>query len=181
MLLNFEHLKTFYSALKQKMKNFRGNWDQNDPAADDYIKNRPFYDESKTTIILPETKIEVEYAYDEIYKPFSIKLEKGKTYTVIFDGVRYESVAKEYYDDEPFIGNSSILGWNDNIDTGEPFFIDVYVEDVAFAAATVGTHTISVSFIEGEIHKLDKKYLPDDILTVDKLDEVINGALEGNY
>lgn len=45
MLLNFEHLKTFYSALKQKMKNFRGNWNQNDPTADDYIKNRPFYED----------------------------------------------------------------------------------------------------------------------------------------
>ena len=183
MLLNFEHLKTFYSALKQKMKNFRGNWDQNDPTADDYIKNRPFYDESKTTIILPETKIEVEYAYDGIYNPFSIKLEKGKTYTVIFDGVRYESVAKEIYENEPFIGNSSILGWNDNVDTGEPFFIDVYNDEdygyneVTFATTIPGMHTISVDFIEGKIHKLDKKYLPDNIITTDKLD-VINDYVE---
>ena len=29
----------------QKIKGSRGNWDQNDPTADDYIKNRPFYED----------------------------------------------------------------------------------------------------------------------------------------
>lgn len=43
MLINFNHLKTFSNAFLQKMKSFRGNWNQNDPTADDYIKNRTHY------------------------------------------------------------------------------------------------------------------------------------------
>lgn len=43
MLTIGEVIKTFYSAILQKLKRFRGNWEQNDPEADDYIKNRPFY------------------------------------------------------------------------------------------------------------------------------------------
>jgi len=48
MLTMKEIIRIFYNALLQKLKNHRGNWNQNDPTADDYIKNRPFYtDESK--------------------------------------------------------------------------------------------------------------------------------------
>ena len=126
MMLTFNHLKTFYNALKEKIKKSRGNWLQNDPTAEDYIKNKPFYEGVVDSAILPETTIDVETAYSEIQDPFKLKLEDGKLYTIIFDGITYKSVAKSYYDDEPFIGNSSILEWNDNIDTGEPFFIDVY-------------------------------------------------------
>ena len=173
MLINFNHLKTFYNALVHKMKAFRGNWNQNDPTADDYIKNRPFYDESKITTVLPKTTVNVEYAYDSVYNPFKIKLEDGKTYTVIFDGSTYISVAKSTYDNEPFIGNSSILGWNDNVNTGEPFFIDVYNnEQVTFATTTPGKHTISVVWINEVIRKLDKKYLPDDIIDTTLIDEL---------
>lgn len=43
MLTIRELIKTLYNAFIQKLKKHRGNWEQNDPAADDYIKNRPFY------------------------------------------------------------------------------------------------------------------------------------------
>lgn len=45
MLTIREVIKTFYNALLQRFKKYRGNWEQNDPTADDYIKNRPFYTE----------------------------------------------------------------------------------------------------------------------------------------
>lgn len=47
MPINYEAAKTLIKGLVQKMKSFRGNWEQNDPTADDYIKNRPFYAEVK--------------------------------------------------------------------------------------------------------------------------------------
>jgi hypothetical protein len=65
-MLTFNHLKTFYNALKEKIKKSRGNWLQNDPTAEDYIKNRPFYEEVVDSVVLPETTIDVEYAYNEI-------------------------------------------------------------------------------------------------------------------
>jgi hypothetical protein len=50
MLINFNRLKTFYNALAQKMKSFRGNWNQNDPSADDYIKNRTHWVDDDGTV-----------------------------------------------------------------------------------------------------------------------------------
>lgn len=50
MLINFNHLKTFYNALIQKVKGFRGNWNQNDPSADDYIKNRTHWVDDDGTV-----------------------------------------------------------------------------------------------------------------------------------
>lgn len=181
MMLTFNHLKTFYNALKEKIKKSRGNWLQNDPTADDYIRNRPFYEEVVDSVVLPETTIDVETAYSDIYNPFKLKLEDGKLYIVIFDGVTYKSVAKSTYDNEPFIGNSSILGWNDNIDTGEPFFIDVWDdEEVTFATTTSGKHTITILCHNEVIHKLDKKFLdlPDNLITADELADV---AKTGSY
>lgn len=185
MLVNFDSLKTFYNALKQKMKNYRGNWNQNDPTADDYIKNRPFYSEGvKEIVILPKTTLDCP-SYYEMDDPFKIKLVTGTEYTVVFDGITYKCVAKETYEDEPFIGNSSILGWNDNTNTGEPFFIDVYYYDngegeVTFATTKDGTHTISVSIVEEIVHKLDKKFvpIPDDVVSEDDLADV---AFSGDY
>ena len=51
MLTIREVIKTFYNALLQRFKKYRGNWKQNDPNADDYIKNRPFYSEFTNVII----------------------------------------------------------------------------------------------------------------------------------
>lgn len=172
MLINLNTLKTFYNALIQRMKKSRGNWNQNDPTADDYIKNRPFYSDGVQEVeILPETTINVEDAYSNIYDPFSIVLKRGQTYTVVFDGVIYQCVAKETYSNEPFIGNSSILGWNDDKNTGEPFFIDVWIDgdyaETTFAATTAGSHTISISTIAEVVHQIDKKYvpIPDGLVT----------------
>ena len=185
MIINFDQLKTFYNALEQKMKSLRGDWNQNDPNADDYIENRPFYSEVKDAVALPKTTITVDGAGQEIYDPFRISLIKGVTYTVVFDGKTYECIAKETYENEVFIGNSGILGWNDNKDTGEPFFIDVYTEEdfseVCFAANTSGTHAISVSVIQEVVHKLDKKFIdmPEGGgVTPDELAQV---AFDGDY
>lgn len=176
MMLTFNHLKTFYNALKEKIKKFRGNWLQNDPTADDYIKNRPFYEEVADSVVLPEITIDVEYAYSQIQDPFKLKLEDGKLYIIIFDGITYKSIAKSTYDNEPFIGNSSILGWNDNVDTGEPFFIDVYDEYVTFATTTPGKHTVTVLYRNEVIQKLDEKFIPDTIARTETVQDMIDSA-----
>lgn len=187
MHVTFDSLKTFYNIFLQKLKNYRGNWDQNDPTADDYIKNRPFYTKVENKVILPETTITVEAAYQTIDDPFYIPLTKGVTYTVVFNGNVYKCVAKETYDNEPFIGNSSILGWNDNKDTGEPFFIDVLYmqsgdgQELTFSTNVAGTHTISIFETQEVIHQIDKKYvpIPDGIMTENDVSDIVGEAV--NY
>ena len=43
-LINLEQLGTVVNAVASKIKKSRGNWNQNDPNADDYIKNRTHYE-----------------------------------------------------------------------------------------------------------------------------------------
>ena len=57
MHVTFDSLKTFYNILVQKLKNHRGNWNQNDPTADDYIKNRPFYSKNENVKVLSDISI----------------------------------------------------------------------------------------------------------------------------
>lgn len=71
MLLDFDrHFKTFYNALKIKLKNHRGNWNQNDPTADDYIKNRTHWVDDDGTV----------HTLDEKYLPDMSSMMKVTVY-----------------------------------------------------------------------------------------------------
>ena len=169
MLLNFEHLKTFYSALKQKMKNFRGNWNQNDPTADDYIKNRPFYSEGDDVEILSRTTIDGGFAEAELKQSLNVE----QNYKIVFDNVEYTSVAR-LYNEIIVVGNLSIIegtSGGDN-DTGEPFLVGAQDLLAQIAINDAESHTIQIFVSQEVIHKIDKKYLPDDIAATDK--DVIN-------
>lgn len=85
MLTIRELIKTLYNAFNQKLKNHRGNWEQNDPTADDYIKNRPFYtDETKKIVNVPEQKIIIqsEKPFAQLILPKLIEFVVGQTYEV---------------------------------------------------------------------------------------------------
>lgn len=187
MFINFNHLKTFFSALINKMKGFRGNWNQNDPTADDYIKNRTHYTEIGEVVVLPLTtltSLEVE-----LQRP----LVEGQTYTITWDGVTYESVAREY-EGYIMVGNNAIYSYDDGIetDTGEPFALEIEQGDtVAYIyvlseprtldsdGSEVAQHTISIIVYEEVIHKLDNKFIdmPDGIVTEDILYETLENEL----
>ena len=57
MLTIRELIKTLYNAFIQKLKKYRGNWEQNDPTADDYIKNRPFYSKTENAVLFERSSI----------------------------------------------------------------------------------------------------------------------------
>lgn len=63
MLIDFEkHFKTFYNALAIKLKSFRSDWGQNDPNANDYIKDRTHWIDDDGNI----------HTLDECYIPDTI-------------------------------------------------------------------------------------------------------------
>lgn len=167
MLTIREVIKTFYNALLQRLKKHRGNWEQNDPTADDYIKNRPFYtDENDKTIIIPEQQVAVNSergsaasgGYVTIPLSPVIEFVVGQSYEIVWNGKSYACTAYEF-DGLAAVGNSSMMGGSN---TGEPFFIAISKDFFGGAyiyAYTTGTHTVEVSCVK--VVKLDKKYLPD--------------------
>lgn len=162
MLISFDQLKTFYGALAQKMKDFRGNWDQNDPSAEDYLKNRPFYSEKGTKILSEVSEISIQGSdNDEFFEalPIELYLEAGKKYIVIFNGTKYVCTAWSATEaDAVILGNGDIYGGEGG--NGEPFAIDNYSNGAAYLNVTSsGTYNLTIQLEEEIIHKLDKKFV----------------------
>ena len=164
MLTTREVIKTFYNALLQRLKKYRGNWEQNDPTADDYIKNRPFYTDGKT-VNVPKQKITIssESSGAKLVLPELIEFVVGQTYEVKWDDETYSCVAFDI-NGIGLIGNQVVFG--DGIDTGEPFIMMISkAHKMGIVNATtrkvIGTHTIEVTTTK--VVTLDRKYLPDTI------------------
>lgn len=162
MLTIKEIIKTLNNAFNQKLKKYRGNWEQNDPTADDYIRNRPFYtDETNPTIILSEQVI------NDVNAKLKESLIVGETYIVTFNGTDYTCICKDY-DGYRMLGNNAIYEYDGGIttDTGEPFALETDGDnkEVWFAFKNE-SETPTVKIGRAKIVKIDKKYLPDDLIT----------------
>lgn len=173
MLTIREVIKTFYNALLQRLKKHRGNWEQNDPTADDYIKNRPFYtDETKKETVVKTKTFTATSSY-WWGSPFAFMPVVGETYKVTWDGEEYICQSYLAWGDCKAIGNISID--DDGPDTGEPFFYYWYDSgDYGLCVRYQGKHTITIEKIK--VVKIDKKYLPDDITA-----DLATVATSGSY
>ena len=154
MPINYEAAKTLIKGLVQKMKSFRGNWEQNDPTADDYIKNRPFYTEEKEAVIIPEMVVSISGFTVATYSPV-IPFEVGQTYNVLWNGYNYSCVASELKG-LPTLGDFNFSSLPFCIAIDEDMFGGAYI-----ASPTNGNYTVSVTCVTSEVHKIDKKYLPN--------------------
>lgn len=85
VLIDFEkHFKTFYNALAIKLKSFRSNWGQNDPNANDYIKDRTHWiDDDGNIHTLDECYIPDTIARtSDVEASFSAKAEAEHTHEI---------------------------------------------------------------------------------------------------
>lgn len=179
MLINFNHLKTFYSALKQKIKNSRGNWEQNDPTADDYIKNRPFYSEKIPEVVYVKERIIEGFAVmeDPIYavqNPFAFTPVIGNVYKLLWDNNFYEVTAAEL-DGLIYIGNKNYVRMLPGGDI--PFAIVIAGTNIfVVTESTNSSHKIGIFGRDEIVHQIDKKYvpIPDGIVTEDVLNEYVD-------
>jgi hypothetical protein len=149
MHVTFDSLKTFYNILLQKLKNYRGNWEQNDPTSDDYIKNRPFYSAIEETVL-------VDNLSDEDYqngKAPGCNFVPGQSYDVIWNGVLYENLVCRFSE------GYNVIACSDNGDS--PFYIDDNGGDGLYISCNDGEWTVSIFTKQEVVHQIDAKYLPD--------------------
>ena len=124
--------------------------------------SRTHWEEVKEVSVIAETTVTIpkDNSYAEL--PATTPLTVGQTYFVILDGVSYECVAWQSNEDPDavIIGNGAIYcGEGGN---GEPFSCSSYSNGKIYLnTEKAGTYTISISTKENVVHKLDKKYLPD--------------------
>ena len=146
------------------------------------LEDKPFYDTSKVTELCNGT---YEFAdasesgedigiYGNIQKLYTREIVENEKLVVVYDDNVYNFTAKPVYSASSmqmntYAGNNAILAEycdimglqlaSDTIeDTGEPICI---WEGSIFTKNTESIHTISISLVEGELKKLDPKFLPE--------------------
>lgn len=86
--------------------------------------------------------------------PFTGTFEEGNTYTVLIDGVKYET---SYNADVNAIGNMGLFGYED---TGEPFIIGDNKDGTAMILYTAEITQATISILGSKINTIDPKYMP---------------------
>ena len=127
--------------------------------------SRTHWEEVEEVETLAETTVTISEDNSDAGLPKTTQLTVGQTYFVILDGVSYECVAWYSNDDSDavIIGNGAIFGGEGG--NSEPFSCDSYPSgSIYLNTEKAGTYTISISTKENIIHKLDKKYLPDEVI-----------------
>ena len=66
----------------------QADWNQNDPSAPDYVKNRPFWTDDPVETVFFDGTIESD-------ADLEFELTNGQEYTVVLDGVEYILTASE--------------------------------------------------------------------------------------
>ena len=139
--------------------------------------SRTHWEEVEEVEILAETTVTISEDNSDVVLTKTTQLTVGQAYFVILDGVSYECVAW-YSDDEDavIIGNGAIFGGEGG--NSEPFSCDSYSSgDIYLNTEKAGTYTISISTMENVVHKLDKKYLPDEVMNrIDNAQSTANNA-----
>lgn len=137
----------------------QSDWNQNDPTAPDYIKNRPFSENFGKVVIISETVGTVVAGNTIIsYNSSLLDWVIGNTVYIKWDGVEYEAVCKENSDGS--------LGYSFKVD-GEhsvEFQNNNAIFNLGGSYFVVGdTHTYEVSAYRETVIQLDEKFIPDTI------------------
>lgn len=162
-----------YDQLMERMAQLENpDWAQNDPTAEDYVRNRTHYVSRESRAVVPEQEVTTAVQNNfNIAKLNDVDLDALKTLYdsddttigVVFDGVSYPCKWFERGGNRiPVFGNFAIV--NPSVtDTGEPFVFSVKpVGDdvvIVIACKVAGTHTVVVSYQQDVVHTLDPKYI----------------------
>lgn len=126
----------------------QSDWNQNDKTAPDYVKNRPFYEETETTPILESQQIDFSQSFR-----IPTSIVKGNTYLITWDGTDYtitatekEIIAGEIY--APYLEQADGL---------------FRIEGMTMRAADNGIHTVAISLVDSTTKTIDEKFIPNTI------------------
>lgn len=176
-----------YAQLMERMAQLENSdWNQNDPTAKDYVKNRTHW---------VETQYEEKYANNDApfadsgygsiwFTPDSVTwdLVAGDNYSVVFDGIEYRCVcnsASRYGRTWLWAGNANLgAPYNEFAsNTGEPFLIT----DSMIIAKSAGNHAIQISRVDVNIHRLPEAFMDLDGVwdSIDIATEKANTAIAG--
>ena len=130
----------------------QADWNQNDPEALDYVKNRPCY--FKEPI---ENTLLTDFGFTGNQGTAYLDLDSltiGRTYKVVFDGVTYDNLVCEEANGLPSIGATSQANSN------YPFIVGVSNGQAMIRAMQNTSHTITVIEYLDNVQALDERFIP---------------------
>ena len=149
------------------LEQVNADWNQSDPNAKDYIKNKPFYESAEVGEIVAEyhdlvfTKNNDKYISNSFYLD-AISIFKsfadGAKFKVVLGDREFVSMKQDYY-----IGNGSIY-YSVEPDTGEPFCIIVKTTGITiYATEPVNGDQMIIYTCFEQVKQLDEKFIPGSI------------------
>lgn len=159
----------------------QSDWNQNDSAELDFIKNRPFYTETNETVFLPSGQYTIVTAQtrasgpaveavEAIIATFTNAPTDGQQCRITFDSNTYTETAIDSR-------GEITLGYS-NYDGTKPYFVFYEEADgsnvilCGVPESDVGVHTIEIVGIQQIIHKIPEQYLPKAQITQSDFAEI---------
>ena len=156
--VHFDNSQNLTEEQKQQVRENIGvvlpDWNQNDNTKPDYVKNRPFYEETETTPILESQQIDFSQSFR-----IPTSIVKGNTYLITWDGTDYTITATE----KEIIAGEIYIPYLEQDD--ELFEI----EDMTMRAADNGIHTVAISLVDSTTKTIDEKFIPNTIARNNKV------------
>lgn len=140
----------------------QSDWNQNDSAALDYIKNRPFYESIQLTTFLEEQQIDFS-------SPFTTPgtIVDDETYVVHWDDAEYTIQATG----QDIFGDGSII--IPYLEQADGLF---KISGVTMTAADKGIHNVAIYTAEIYRKTIDEKLIPDSIARTKSVVRFVQGT-----
>lgn len=160
----------FLKAIAERGGGAQPDMAQNDPTQPDYVKNRTHYETEEDVFILPEELYTFEYSSNPVYTwmhacfaESSNGLVAGETYSVVWDGVRYDNLVCVAHEEEGFTYIGGVMEADGLRGYDFAVFCDGNGSFELYTASTETSHSVCVMERKTVVHKLDEKYLPDSV------------------
>lgn len=156
--VHFDNSQNLTEEQKQQVRENIGvvqpNWNQNDGTQPDYVKNRPFYEETETTPILESQQIDFSQSFR-----IPTSIVKGNTYLITWDGTDYTITATE----KEIIAGEIYVPY---LEQADGLF---RIEGMTMRAADNGIHTVAISLVDSTTKTIDEKFIPNTIARDNKV------------
>lgn len=168
----------------------KSDWNQNDPAAVDYIKNRTHWIEQTTEVFVSETAM----IRGTTIEPLIGDLFYSGEFIVTVDGVRYQCSPYCNVGGEWCLGDSRLGNETDMSNPIDVPFNMVSYTDIPFGSfeekimvqtlfPDENLHTVKIERLIGDTtyHTLDEHFIPETIARKEYVDTQINNIDLSNY
>ena len=158
--------------LGERINNSKADWNENDSSSDNYVNNRPFYENTERELVVEKQNVIFELqtwgsgVWHSHIDSFSISSDKN--YIITINEIEYKASVE---------GDTDLSLYVDFGD-GSEFFIDENGNAYFYNMTNFsGNCNIKIQLETCKTIKIDPKFLPDNIATTTDVENAIDGKM----